>query len=1433
MIKKIKIGFITFLISLFYFNANAQLTVTTGQTAQSLVQTLIGAGITVTNITVSNLTTGTNSNAGLFTNTNLSILGLQNGIILTSGYANLAVGPNNSAGASGSNTYGSTDPQLAAVAASSIHDAIVLEFDFVPLASPISFRYVFGSEEYPEFVNSYNDAFGFFVSGQNPAGGNYTNQNIAIIPNTTSPVTINNVNNGTSANGPCVNCQYYINNNNNPTSYIQYDGLTTVLTATCNVIPCQSYHIKIAIGDAGDGVLDSGVFLEAGSFSSAAASVTTNFTNPAIPAAIEGCTQAIVSFVLPNVAQVNDTIFYTIGGTATNGADYTTINNYVIVQAGTDSVALTINSINDGITEGTETIILIAQTSVCEIDTILINIYDPPVITPIFTIQPSFLCPGDTALITFTGVSNPGDIFTWNFPGGTIISGSGQGPYRIMWNTFGSFPLSLQIQGMCATVSNTVNVSYSPNPVISASSNSPICSDATLNLFASGGATYLWTGPAGYTSTVQNPSIINPPTTYSGVYNVVTTNTTGCTDNASFSVLINPLPNPTATSNSPICEGTTLILSGGGGTNYLWSGPNGFSSTLQSPIIPNIIPAASGTYHVTVTSGNSCVSDTSTVVIVNPLPTPVASSNAPICSGDSLHLTTSSGVTGISYSWSGPNGYTSTNQSPSLGNMITALAGIYTVTVTDSIGCYAISPVNVVVNVITPSIGNNSPVCENSMLNVYAAGGVSYIWNGPGGYVSTQANIIINQPTMAYSGLYSVTITDANGCLAQLYTPVIVHPLPLPVATNNTPICDGEDLKIFCAGFPVYSWSGPATFASTNQNPILPASTVLQGGIYTVTVTDNHGCVSSTSTNAIVNPLPVITISNNTPVCSGDIVTISSLGGTSYAWSCAQNSFTSVIQNPYINGATVADSGYYTVTVTLSGCTSTATTHVIVNPLPQPTATNNSQLCYGYPLKLIATGGVSYLWHSSNGFTSTSPQPIINNATDAASGVYSVTVTDVNGCTQSTSTNVIVSSKVTVITMDRTICSGTSTTISAYALGGTPPYTYYWDGYLSQSQVVVTPTTSMSYNVQVKDTNGCVSNISTLHVNVIPPIKFNAVSSKDTVCPGESVEIQLNGTEGNGGPYSYYLSDGTIISNPYIGYPDGIHEYIIFAKDGCGSIDSDTIKVLLYEAPPMSYAPEKTFGCVPFDVNFNETSAIIGQEYEWDFGDYSTNSISFLQSPTHLYETVGTYDVNLSITSTKGCKTVYTFTDLITVYPLPGAKFTSNKGGGSIINGTIAFINKTAVPNCKSYWNFGDRDSSDARNPVHIYDSIGFFNVRLVSVSLEGCRDTAYGQIIILDEFTFYAPTAFTPDNDLTNDIFFVYGNGIDTNYFKMTIFDRWGEKIYETDKYDPLHPEKYGWDGKAFGKVMSENGVYSWKVIYRDIQQIEHVESGIVTLIR
>ncbi len=260
-----KILFI-FLISFFGFNnLFAQLTVNTSATPADLVNAIAAGGIAVSNISY----TGAQVASGTFLCPGGCNLGISGGILLTSGSASVATLPNTQSGQGQDNGLAATDSLLNTLTTGQTQDVTILEFDFIAVSDTAEFNYIFASEEYSDYANTAcNDVFGFFISGPGITG----NQDIALVPGTTTPITINNVNNGNAMHGvlptgPCMNCAYFIENTAPVTYTMAYDGMTPTLKASATgILPGQTYHLKIAIADVCDGIFDSGVFLEAGSF---------------------------------------------------------------------------------------------------------------------------------------------------------------------------------------------------------------------------------------------------------------------------------------------------------------------------------------------------------------------------------------------------------------------------------------------------------------------------------------------------------------------------------------------------------------------------------------------------------------------------------------------------------------------------------------------------------------------------------------------------------------------------------------------------------------------------------------------------------------------------------------------------------------------------------------------------------------------------------------------------------------------------------------------------------------------------------------------------------------------------------------------------------------------------------------------------------------
>ncbi|MCC6599190.1 MAG: choice-of-anchor L domain-containing protein, partial [Crocinitomicaceae bacterium] len=249
----------------------SQLAVDNTATATQLANKIVGAGVTISNVSLQSAVGGT----GIFSNGNTTNVGLNEGILLTTGDANDAIGPNSSGSTTKDKEDFADDPDLDGLTPYSIRDQAILTFDFVAESDFITLQYVFGSEEYNEYVCSqFNDLFAFFVTGPNPSGGNYAAQNVAIVPSSLPvlPVSVNTINNGSAGSqgnsANCVSLAYsslFVNNVGGAT--IGYDGFTVVLTAQVAIVPGETYTFKFAIADISDGLLDSGVFIKGSSFS--------------------------------------------------------------------------------------------------------------------------------------------------------------------------------------------------------------------------------------------------------------------------------------------------------------------------------------------------------------------------------------------------------------------------------------------------------------------------------------------------------------------------------------------------------------------------------------------------------------------------------------------------------------------------------------------------------------------------------------------------------------------------------------------------------------------------------------------------------------------------------------------------------------------------------------------------------------------------------------------------------------------------------------------------------------------------------------------------------------------------------------------------------------------------------------------------------------
>lgn len=324
--------------------AYSQLLIEDNLSMESLIQQLAAEGVYVYNITYHCPYQGKPS-FGSFSDPS-ETFGASKGIILTTGAAKNAIGPNTMSGMSQSNGYISNDPNLQSLIdpGKELFDHCIVEFDIISHTDTLRFNYLFGSEEYPEYIINYHDVFGFFISGPGISGI----KNIALVPGTNLPVSIKNINHLT-------NSTYYIENNF-PNSLTQYDGYTKLLQAKIKVTPCEIYHIKLAIADVLDDIYDTGVFISNKTLRGKNISLELKLDNPDLKTMIEGCNRAKLVFKRTHDIDKPFTGRYTISGTAVNGVDYQKIPTEVNFLPGQSEVIINLIGLEDNILESEETI---------------------------------------------------------------------------------------------------------------------------------------------------------------------------------------------------------------------------------------------------------------------------------------------------------------------------------------------------------------------------------------------------------------------------------------------------------------------------------------------------------------------------------------------------------------------------------------------------------------------------------------------------------------------------------------------------------------------------------------------------------------------------------------------------------------------------------------------------------------------------------------------------------------------------------------------------------------------------------------------------------------------------------------------------------------------------------------------------------------------
>jgi rRNA maturation protein Nop10 len=636
-------------------------------------------------------------------------------------------------------------------------------------------------------------------------------------------------------------------------------------------------------------------------------------------------------------------------------------------------------------------------------------------------------------------------------------------------------------------------------------------------------------------------------------------------------------------SNSPLCEGGTLTLSAQDlqGSNYLWTGPNGFSSTSRIVSIGNVPTSARGQYFVTVTKSSCNPVARTTNVFVGHLELPVITATSPVCSGDLLNIRTqfSSDAT---YSWTGPNGYTSNLHDFYITQSNPTHSGVYSLNANVP-GCGGISnSISVTVNdpfPLNPQMSSNSPICVGSdlVLGVANHPSANYMWTGPNGFTSNNRNPIVNFAQSSASGVYSVMV-HVPGCPSRgLQVVTSVNPLPTINTSSNSPLCAGSALFLNASITPSItpvSWAGPNGFSSNMLGASISNVQTLNSGNYTFFV-NVPGCgVLQSVRNVVVNSAVTTTaVTGSTTVCVGNTLSLSAslTQNAIYSWT-GPLGFTSNERAISIPGIQLNQAGNYSLTVNQQGCNPfTAVRTVTVNNITPPVASSDRAVyCSGQPIYFTSTavvGALAYNWSGPAGYSMNNRWASRSNSNITHAGEYTLQVPTTQCGTYISTVQILVGPaiNVTTATANTPACVGSTLNLMSN-IADAPGVVHTW--------IAPNATTFNTRNVALNGVDmsaagtytyivsspGCGSATRTRRVAMSDPSLVSATSNSP-VCQGQA--IFFTGTGPAGSTYSWQGPGGYIATTQF---PARANAQLSHAGDytlnanvpGCGIVSTTT-----------------------------------------------------------------------------------------------------------------------------------------------------------------------------------------------------------------------------------------------------------------------------------
>lgn len=973
----------------------------------------------------------------------------------------------------------------------------------------------------------------------------------------------------------------------------------------------------------------------------------------------------------------------------------------------------------------------------------------------------------------------------------------GISPYSYQWST-GATTNSITVgQGAyCVTITDNIGCTASvcatvntPTPLGLGMSTTDVTinggNDGTATATPSGGTapyTYLWT-PTGQTTQTATGLVY-------GVYSVTVTDANGCT--IVSSVVVNEPRclsfSVTATSGSLSCFGDvngTSTATASGGTapyTYVWN-PSGQTNAIATGL-------SAGVYQVTVTDAGGCI-DIAAIIITEPpqLVNNITFNNATTIGGNEGNATANpaGGTPGYTYLWS--TGATTQN--------ITGLtSGTYTITVTDANGCTAVNTVFIA-----------EPPCNNLILGAVST---ALTCNGSGDGSATAFAVFGNAPytflwstgatTTTVTGLaagnYTVTVSDAINC-TQMQNVTITQPSVLSLALTPTNISCSDlnngtiELTVSGGTFPYsYVWSNNI-FVEDQYN--------LGDGTYSVVVTDDNGC-TATASALIDRPDTLLAAAVKTDVtCNGGnngTITTTISGGIppySYLWS----------NNATTANLTGLSAGQYILTVTdANGCNNLQQLSVLIDE-PLPVTVDSFFVECPVPgsgianLIIYVSGGNGGPYNISVDSGSTYFMAGVDTIPVPVDSTYYLFALDQMGCVSPLGLSAYVNPEVAA-TLSYVLCfplATTTTPVTVVPTGGQGgSYQVSFNGgntYNAYGDYTDSLTVGASHTIIVRDSLGCVS----VNYNINLPLPLQTLAGVDlAICTGTVANLNASG---NGGttPYAYLWSTGGTTASISVA-PTITTSYTVTITDANGCTSSDVVVVTVNNLPVVSFSAADPDGCASHCTAFTPSGT--GISYSWNFG-FTTSTLT---SPVICYPTPGVYDVILTVTDANGCINTATQVAAITVYPNPTAAFTASPQPTNMNNPTITFTDASTLGNTWQ-WDFGDGSAgSSVQNPSYTYSDPGTYTVTLVVTSANGCVDTIQVIVIIEDFPPLEMPEGISPNSDGLNDAFVIHGLGkYPDNH--LTIFNRWGNIVYETHGY------KNDWAGENKNGDKVPEGTY------------------------